>query len=197
VARGALFNKQTSIRLAKRLCVVLLIVMVGVTVHETMTRQLVEDPRLGRYTWCIAKYNSVQWQTLASTLSIVHLLGPFLINFFSTGILIVFITRQKLTVRKDKTCQSFTTVLRKQIAFYKHLIISPTVLLILALPRLIISLGSLCIDTSWRNYVFLVGYFISFIPFMATFLIFITPAPVYRDELQSFLVRIRRRFISN
>jgi hypothetical protein len=71
------------------------------------------------------------------------------------------------------------------------------VLLILALPRLIISLGSLCIDTSWRNYVFLAGYFISFMPFMLTLFIFIIPAPVYRDELKSSLLRIRRHFIAS
>ncbi len=197
VARGALFNQQTSIRIAKRLCIVLLIVLAGMTVHESINRQLIEDPRLGRYTWCVAKFNSAPWRILGSTLSFVHLLGPFLINFLSTGILIVIITRQKLTVQKDKNRQSFSTALRKQAAYYKHLIISPTVLLILALPRLIISLGSLCIDTSWRNYVFIAGYFISFIPFMTTLFIFVIPAPVYRDELKVCLSRIRRLFTTN
>jgi hypothetical protein len=194
VVRGAYFNHQTSIRVAKRLCIILVIVLAGLTVHEPLSRQLIEDPRLGRYTWCIAQFKSVHWRTLASVLSIIHLLGPFLVNLFSTGILIVAISRQKINVQKNKNPQTFTVVLHQQIARYKHLIISPVVLLILALPRLIITLGSLCIDTTWRNYIFLAGYFISFIPFMTTLFIFIIPAPVYQDELKLCLSRMRRLF---
>ena len=195
--RGALFDKRTSVRMAKCLCIVFLVVLAGMTVHEPLTRHLIEDPRLGRYTWCIAKYSSIQWKTLASTLSILHLIGPFFVNLLSTTILLVIIARQKLTVQKDQIDRTFSVMLRKQAAHYKQLIISPTILLILALPRLVISLGSLCIDTSWRNYVFLAGYFISFMPFTATLVIFIIPAPVYRDELKVCLFRIRRLVIKN
>lgn len=195
VVRGGRFNHQTSIRAAKYLCIILVIVLGGLTVHEPLSRQLIEDPRLGRYTWCIAQYKSVPWRALASTLSIIHLLGPFLINFFSTCILVVAISRQKINVRKTKNPQAFTVVLHEQIARYKHLIISPIVLLILASPRLIITLGSLCIDTTWRNYIFLAGYIISFIPFMTTLFIFIIPSPVYQDELKLCLSRIRRFFL--
>ncbi|CAF5005486.1 unnamed protein product [Rotaria sp. Silwood1] len=191
VIYGVLFNKQLSVRTAKGLCIVLLIVLTALTVHEPLTRQLIEDPRLGRFTWCVTKSSSTKLQTYNSILSFVHLLGSFLINLLSTGILIMIIARQKLTVRKETIHHSFTTTLRQQTAYYKHLIISPTILLILALPRLIISLVSVCIDTSWRNYVFLAGYFISFIPFAATLFIFIIPAPIYRDELKRCLSRIR------
>ena len=197
VVRGAFFNKQTSIRVAKYLCVLLLIILAGITVHEPFDRQIIEDPRLGRYTWCITKFNSERWQKLASVLSIIYLLGPFLINFLSTSILLVAITRQRSTVQKNKSTQSFLAALRKQMAYYKHLIISPMILLILNFPRLVISLGSLCVDTSWRNYVFLAGYLISFVPFMTTFFIFIIPAPVYQDEFKQCLSLIRRRFLSN
>ncbi|CAF3343036.1 unnamed protein product [Rotaria sp. Silwood2] len=195
--RGALFNKQVSIRTAKGLCVVLLIVLSAVTVPEIRTRQLIEDPRLGRYTWCVTKFSSEKLQAFKSFLSIAHLLGPFLINLFSTSILIVAIARQKLTVRKRNVNQSFTAMLREQTAHYKQLLITHTVLLILALPRLIISLGSLCIDTTWRNYVFLAGYFISFMPIVTTLFIFVIPAPLYRDELKQYLLCIRSVGIPN
>ena len=197
VARGALFDKQSSIRTAKYLCLVFLIVLAGITVPEPFSRQLIEDPRLGRYTWCVTKFHSESWQKLSSILSIIHLIGPFLINFLSTGALIVILARRRSTVRKGKTIESFSTALRKQMVYYKHLIISPMVLLTLNFPRLVISLGSLCVDTSWRNYVFLAGYLNSFVPFTATFLIFIVPGPVYRDEFKAFLSRIRLCFFNN
>lgn len=193
VAYGVLFNKQKSIRIAKLLCIVLLLVLTGLTVHEPMTRQLIEDPRLGRFTWCIKKYDSTKLQTLASILSIIQLVGPFLVNSLSMSILIVIISRKKLNLKKNNSDQSFVTVLYQQICYYKHFILSPAILLLLTLPRLIITLGSLCVDTSWRNYVFLSGYFISFIPFMATLFIFIIPSPTYRTDLILQVTRRNRR----
>jgi hypothetical protein len=133
-------------------------------------------------------------QTCASIFSIIHLVGPFLINLISTGLLIVYITAQKLTLHKD---DSFMVVLHQQIAHYKHLIISPTVLVILTLPRLIISLASLCIDTSWVHYVLLSGYFISFMPLTTTLLIFVWPSPIYKDALRKRLSQIFHFFTSN
>jgi hypothetical protein len=191
VVRGALFDKEATVHIAKRLSIVLAIVLAVMTVPEPLSRHLIEDPRLGRYTWCVAQYNSIHWRTLASFFSIMHLLCPFLINFFSAVILIVFISRQKTNIRKDKTPRAFGTVLREQAAHYKYLLISPTVLLIMALPRLVLSLGSLCIDTSCRNFIFLAGYFISFIPFMTTLFIFVLPSPVYYNELKPQMSQIR------
>lgn len=191
VARGALFNKKGSVRIAKGLCMILPLVFTAMAIHEPMTRNLIKDPRLGQYTWCVTKFNSPTMKRVAIFFSIFHLLGPFLINLAATGILVFIISRQKFTVRKGAVQKTFIVVLREQIAYYKHLIISPVVLLILTFPRLVISLASICIDTSWRNYVFLAGYFISFIPFMTTLLIFVLPAPVYQDELKLCLLRFR------
>jgi hypothetical protein len=195
-ARGALFSKATSVRTAKRLCIVLLLLFTAMAIHEPMTRHLIEDPRLGRYTWCVTKFNSAKMRIFATGVSIFHLLGPFLLNLVSTTILIFTISRQKLTVRKGVIRETFVVVLREQIAKYKHLFISPVLLLLFTLPRLVISLGSLCISTSWRNYVFLTGYFISFVPFMTTLFIFILPAPVFRNELRLCLLKLRYFFVS-
>lgn len=195
VVRGALFNKQASIDAAKRLCVLLWIVFSGLTVPEILDRQLIEDPRIGQFTWCITKVSSKRLQTFKKILSMVHLLGPFFIYLLASSILIVVITRKKLTALKDNPNHSFATVLRRQISSYKSLIISPMILLVLALPCLIISLGSLCMDTSWRNYGFLPGYFISFTRIMTILFVFVVPAPVYRDELKRYFSRVRSRFI--
>ncbi|CAF3450661.1 unnamed protein product [Rotaria sp. Silwood2] len=50
VSYGTFFSRKKSVRAAKLLCIILLIVLGGMTVHEPMTRYLIEDPRLGRYT---------------------------------------------------------------------------------------------------------------------------------------------------
>ena len=168
-----------------------MILLSVLTIPEIFARQLVEDPRLGRFTWCITKVSSRRLQKFKSTLSIIHILSPFVIHSLSSATLIATLARTKIAVRKGKADQSFADVLREQISHHKQLLISPMILLILALPRLIISLGSLCVDTSWRHYAFLAGYFISFAPIMLTLFVFIVPAPVYRDELKKYFSHVR------
>ena len=192
VARGALFDRRASIRTSKQLCLALLVVLTALGVHVPINCQLIEDPRLGRYTWCVSKLGSVELQRFTSIVAIVQLLGPFILIFLSTGTLIVIITRQKLNVRQNGHRQSFLAALREQVDRYKHLIISSVCLLILTLPRLFVSFGSLCIDGSWQNYVFLAGYLISFVPFVATLAIFVVPSPVYQNELQLISIRFCR-----
>jgi hypothetical protein len=191
VARGVLFNQQTSVHAAKYFCTILLILFAIMNIHIPFTRQLVADPRLGRFTWCVPQYSSPKLQTFTSIISSIQLLGPFITNFLSSGLLIKIITRQKFTLQKNKRKNAYATALSKQIALFKHLIISPIVLLILTLPRLIIFFGSLCMSTRWHNYLFLTGYFISFMPFVTTLLIFVLPSPNYRHEMQLVISRVR------
>jgi hypothetical protein len=191
VIRGVAFDKRASVRTAKRIFFIVLLVIAAMAVPSPMNRQLIEDPRLGRFIWCTVKFNSVTMKTVTSVFSFIHLMGTFFVNFISTLLLIIFITREKMAVRQNVVHKSFAAVLLEQINHYKHLIISPTVLLVFALPRLVISLASVCIDTSWTHYLFLAGYFASFVPFTTTLLIFIIPSPIYQDELKKCLLSIR------
>ena len=192
VVRGVLFDRDASIRTARYFSLILPIAFMLINIHVSFTRELIDDPRLGRFTWCVSKSSSKELQTFVSILSVGQLLGPFIINLLSTGFLLRTIARQKLTVHTNKIKKSFVASLREQAIHYKHLIISPLLLLVLTLPRLIFSLVSLCINTSWRNYVLLTGYYISFIPFMATLWIFVLPSPIYRANLWFALSRIRQ-----
>ncbi|CAF1254239.1 unnamed protein product [Adineta steineri] len=60
IARGALFNTSASVRTAKRLCIILPLIFTVMAIHEPMTRHLIEDPRLGRYT---CPSCTIQWDS--------------------------------------------------------------------------------------------------------------------------------------
>jgi hypothetical protein len=117
-----------------------------------------------------------------------HFCGPFLINLISTIILIVKKSRQQSIIHKQ---QPYKEILREQFQQHKYLLVAPVVLIILALPRLIIASVSKCMKSSDDSWLFAVGYFISFLPPMLTFVIFIVPSEFYKKEfkksIQQFL----------
>ncbi|CAF4208571.1 unnamed protein product [Adineta steineri] len=87
--------------------------------------------------------------------------------------------------------------LRKQLRRYNHLLIAPFVLVVLALPRLIISFASGCMKSGQDSWLFLTGYFISFIPSTITFVVFVLPSKIYRQEfiksIKKYQLNIKRR----
>ncbi len=82
-------------------------------------------------------------------------------------------------------------ILREQFQQHKHLLTAPIVLVILALPRLIITFALKCMVSSNGAWLFLVGYFISFIPSMLTFVIFIFPSKFYKKEFHKTVQQLR------
>ena len=67
-------------------------------------------------------------------MNILHFSIPFVINGISALIVIITITRSRLNIQKTKS-------------FKEHLIISPLILVALAIPRLIISFLSGCMGS--------------------------------------------------
>jgi len=99
-------------------------------------------------------------------------------------ILIIKKSRQQSNVHKQR---SYKEILREQFREHRHLLTVPIVLVILSLPRLIITFVSKCLTSTDDAWLFLVGYFISFIPPMLTFIVFILPSKFYREEFQKSL----------
>jgi hypothetical protein len=129
------------------------------------------------------------------TLNIIHFLAPFSINFISAFIIIVISARKKTTVRNN---QSYYAHLTEQFQHHKHLLISSIILVILALPRLVISFFSGCMKSARDPWLFLIAYFISFISIILIFPIFVIPSKMYKTEfilsLTYYRTRIRRYF---
>lgn len=107
----------------------------------------------------------------------------------SALVLIITQSRQKAKVKQD---QSYKEHVRKVYRDHRHLLIAPVVLVILAVPRLIISFVWKCMQSANDSWLFLVGYFISFIPPMLTFIIFVLPSKFYRQEFGKSIQRFRQ-----
>ncbi len=64
-------------------------------------------------------------------------------------------------------------------------------LVILGLPRLILVFVSKCMKSGDDSWLFVIGYFISFLPPMLTFVIFIVPSKFYKKESHRSAIQIQ------
>ena len=136
------------------------------------------------YFWCITRY-SHSIQTYNTAILFIHLVAPFIINLAS-ALFIIFGIARKRSVAQTK--QTYKEHLFGQFNEHKQLIISPIILLILSLPRLVIALLSGCTKITRNPWLYLVGYFISFTPSMLIFIIFVLPSDLYRKTFKQSLI---------
>jgi hypothetical protein len=192
IIKGASFSKETSKRTAKFVIILLVIVNFGTSIHDPISRRLIDEESNDydddvKRTWCIVNYGSVL-QVYNSMINTIHFLGPFMINLISSIILITKKSRQQANIHKQR---AYKEILIEQLQQNKHLLTAPIVLVILALPRLIITFVSKCMKSSNDSWLFLTGYFISFVPPMLTFIVFILPSKFYKKEFRKSVTEFR------
>jgi hypothetical protein len=187
--KGIRFDGAKSKKLAKYVIPFLVVFITGSNLYDPFHRALIDDGDDGeqKRIWCFVSYSSA-FHVLHSFVNILHFFAPFIINIISATIIIVFTTRQRRVIRKRENYQE---LLFEQIRQHKHLLIAPFVLIILAIPRLIISFVSGCMKSTDDAWLYLMGYFISFIPSMLTFVVFVLPSKFYKKEFSTNIKRYR------
>jgi hypothetical protein len=189
VAKGVSFDKARSKRIARWTIFFLPMFIMGTIIHEPLFRDLFDDNEEQRV-WCVTRY-SRSVQDYNTAILFFHFLVPFVGNLFSAVFIIFTAARQRRVVRTGQTYQQH---LREQFHEHKQLVISPVVLVVLSLPRLIISLASGCVRESRNPWLYLSGYFISFIPSVLVFAVFVLPSQLYKKQFNESTTRWRRRF---
>lgn len=188
VFRGVNFDQKQSRRVARWIILVLPCLVLGSIIHEPLYRQLFSDRQM-QSVWCVPRYSGTV-QSYNTIILFFHFIGPSAANLFS-ALFIIFGTVRQRSLTNDQ--QSYTAQLRRQLREHKQLLISPLVLVLLSLPRLIISLLSGCIDVSSHSWLYLSGYFISFIPSVLVFAVFVIPSGLYKKQFRESLKRWQRR----
>ncbi|CAF4011362.1 unnamed protein product [Rotaria magnacalcarata] len=186
--KGTRFQKKKSKQLAKIMIVILTILLISSSIYDPFYRHLInEENDSEKRTWCIVTYPS-SLQIFNSIMHTFHFAAPFMINLISPIIIIRNISRQQSNVQ---THQSYNQLLREKFHQHKSLFIAPVVLVILALPRLIISFALTCMKSANDSWLFLIAYFISFIPSMLTFVIYVLPSNFYKEAFRQSIARYR------
>ena len=188
IFEGVNFNKEKSKRIVRWAILCLPLFIISTIIHEPLHRNLFDDREENRV-WCTTEY-SYYVQRYNTAILFFHFLVPFSANLFSALFVILTAARQRAQVR---TRQSYQQHLYEQLRELKHILLSPVILVVLALPRLLISLLSNCVKTSQNPWFYLSGYFISFIPSVLVFVVFVLPSELYKKQFKESLRIWRRR----
>ena len=186
LSQGVRFNKNKSKQAAKWVLLGLSLFIILTSIHEPIYRRLIEDIEEQRI-WYVVIY-SKSFDIYNNTMHLFHFLLPFLINIISAIFIIITLARQRAVSRRHL---SYRELFRRELQQHKHLLVSPLALVIIALPRLIIAFSSACMNSARDPWLFLSGYYISLIPSMVTFFIFIIPSSMYKNQFLQSLSRIR------
>jgi hypothetical protein len=187
---GVKFNKKKSKLYAKWTIVGICLFTLASYIPDPIHRKLLEDNEEQRQ-WCVVDYSSPM-RIFTMIINIIHFCIPLGINIISILIIIVLVARQKSTANKStgNNQETYREHLWKQFQKHKHRLFSSIILIIIAMPRLIISFVSKCMESARNPHLYLAGYFVSFIPPLLTFVIFVLPSEYYRKEFKDATVAI-------
>jgi hypothetical protein len=191
VMKGVKFNQTQSKTIAKWVIGIVFLLNVLTFLYDPLYRRMIDDIEEQR-TWCVIIYSSTL-RIINSIVNFGHSLVPFLINIISALVIIICIARNRFISKKQQT---FFQHFNEQFHEHKHLFLSPIILIILVMPRLIISFVSGCMKSARNPWIYLLSYFISLMPPLLTFFIFVLPSKAYKDEFIKSMIKIRIFFKS-
>ncbi|CAF4544724.1 unnamed protein product [Rotaria sp. Silwood2] len=192
IIKGVQFNNIKSKQISKKIVFVLLFFNIITTIQEPISRRLVDDEEDQR-TWCIIEYSPFL-KIFNSLFYLFHFLTPFLVHLISALIIIIRLAQKRNISRPD---QKFRKTFRKKLNEHKHLLVGPIVLIVLSLPRLVILFLPGCMKSFREPWLFLLGYFVSFIPALVSFVTFVLPSNMYKKEFSFTFSRIKQLFFRN
>ena len=169
---------------ARWIVIIIVLCIFASYVHDPNHRRLIDAEEEQRR-WRLVRYSS-SMKIFDSIMHILHFSVPFSINFISAFVIIVRVARTHSITRKQNTYREH---LRKEFHQQKHLVISPLILVILSFPRLLVSILPGCMKSARDPWLYLVGYFVSFMPLLLTFVIFVWPSESYKKEFDTVVKR--------
>ena len=189
VFQGISFDKGKSRKRAKLIILIVLILTIGTLVHDPIHRHLIDDQNEDeKRIWCVVNY-STRLKNFDSIIHIVHFSLPLLINFISALLIIWKTFLQREAVRPTI---SYKQNFYEQFRQHYHLLVAPIGLVLIGIPRLVIALVSGCMNSKRDSWLFLIGYFISFISSTLTFALFVLPSESYKQAFQKSVTQYRK-----
>jgi hypothetical protein len=187
--KGVNLNKQKVRLTAKLIIIALGFLTIGTSIHDPINRRLVDEINDNdeKRIWCVVSYSSVI-RIFNLIITIFHIIVPFIINLIAAIIIITMNARQRAVIEQHDTYQK---ILIKQFQQHKNLLIGPIVLTIFAIPRMIIAFASGCMQSVSHSWLFLLGYFMSLIPPLLTFILFVLPSSTYYQVFHQTIEKYR------
>jgi hypothetical protein len=162
---------------AIRLIIVIALIVLSSNYIFINQYKLVNHPDYS-FPWCIREIPSNQ-QLLTQCLALIHQAVPFLVNIIAALTIILAITRSKMHVHRKTKHNALIDQTRKRI----DLLLGPIACFLAQLPEIVILFLNVCDydGSAWFSQITLFCYYISFVPQMSIFFLYVTPSRQYHD----------------
>ena len=158
----------------------------GMHVHEIVFYTIIQQPNSSILP-CVSNFDQNSVVKYSRVNTFLHSLVPFCIQTMSITLLIIYVARSRArTVAKKST---FGQVLKNQFNMHKELYLTPTIIVLSALPQIILSFTLACTQLNiGQRHAIVVAYLLSYIPQVLGFILYALPSSSYKKEFaETFL----------
>jgi hypothetical protein len=161
-------------------------------IHEAMYYTTIVDHSYTaiNITLCVTNYAQSSVSTYNRVNVLVHYLIPFLLQIISITILIIQVVWSRIRVSGDNQQTAFIQLFLRQLKIQKEQYITPIIIVLSSLPQIILSFLYACTELkqSWQRYTLLITYFLSYLPQMLGFILYVLPSTTYSEEFRQTMV---------
>lgn len=184
------------VSVAVALSAIVIVTVCGMHIHELIyyTTILDESYRSANITLCATNYVQ-QFVSIYNRVNVlIHYFVSFLIQFISVTVLIVQTTRHRQRAVDMEAVESRQTtcvaIFQKKFQMHKEYYLAPIIIILSALPQAIFSFTYACTELKyeWQRYTLLTTYFLSYLPQMFGFIVYVLPSTAYKEEFQKTLI---------
>ncbi|CAF0857990.1 unnamed protein product [Adineta steineri] len=168
------------------------VVVTGTHIHEAFYYITILDPSYTatNVTMCVTNYPGSTIATYNRVNVLIHYFVPFLIQFFSITILITQTARSRARVVGQNNRNTFMITLKQKFQMHKDHYLTPTIIVLSALPQAIFSFSYACTELTegWQRYTLLTTYFLSYLPQILGFILYVLPSKTYKEEFRKTFI---------
>ncbi|CAF1380624.1 unnamed protein product [Rotaria sordida] len=170
------------------LSLITILIIFSMHIHEIFYYTIVKDSN--NATLCAINFVQKHVLLYDRITVLFHSLGPFIIQILSISCLIVMTARSRQRTIRHRNSSFFSDHIIKQFKKQKELYLNPVVIIFSTLPQIIISFSLACteLSTSWKRYILLITYFLSFLPQMLSLILHILPSTLYNKEFHETMI---------
>jgi len=178
-------------RFALGLSIFSILAVSGMHVHEVLYYTTIVDLSYTsvNVTLCVTNYAQSIFSTYNRVNVLIHYFIPFLIQVISITITLIrtACSRAQASGNRRKT---FKDSFKKQFKTQKEHYITPIIIVFSALPQAILSFLYACTELkqSWQRYTLLTTYFLSYLPQMLGFILYILPSRTFSNEFRLTII---------
>ncbi|CAF1172971.1 unnamed protein product [Adineta ricciae] len=176
-------STRLSPRKAIGISVLTLIILAAMHVHEIVYYTVVHH-RSTASPVCVTNFHTHLVATYNRISTVLHYLLPFAFQVVCITCLIVLASHSRVKTAGQN--ETFRQVLKKQFSTQKEHYVTPTIIILSAMPQTILTFSFACTPLRyWQRHILLSAYLLSYLPQLLGFILNVLPSTIYKKEFRS------------